>query len=94
MPGVMNQRSSDAILAVARRVILLLLVLAMAGIFGELLLAEHFEDVWQLVPLVLLVLGLAVVAWHARVRSATSTRALRAIMTLFVLSGFVGIFLH
>jgi hypothetical protein len=45
MSGVIEPRSSVAILAVARRVILLILLLAMAGILAELLLLEHFEDV-------------------------------------------------
>jgi hypothetical protein len=94
MPTIGDGRSSGAILAVARLVTLAILVLAMAGIFGELLLIEHFEDAWQLVPLCLLVLGLAVVAWHARAPSVSSTRSLRALMTLFVLSGFLGVFLH
>jgi hypothetical protein len=89
-----EQRSSDANLAVVRRVILVILVLAMVGILVDLLLVEHFEDTWQLVPVVLLVLGLAVVAWHAVAANRSSRRALRTLMSLFVLSGFVGFFLH
>jgi hypothetical protein len=94
MSGVIEPRSSEAILAVARRVILLILLLAMAGILMELLLLEHFEDVWQVIPLFLLVLGLAAVVWHARARSSLSARTLRALMALFLISGFLGVFLH
>ena len=94
MWGVVKPRSSDAIVAVARRVILLIVVLAMAGTFVELLLTEHFADVWQLIPVILLALGLVVVAWHARVPTPSSARILRALMTLFVVSGFLGAFLH
>jgi hypothetical protein len=94
MSGVVEPRSSDAILAFTRRVILLILVLAMAGIFVELLLSEHFEDVWQAIPLVLLVLGGGATAWHAAAPTRPSARTLRALMMLFVLSGFLGSFLH
>ena len=94
MPDTAKRRSSDAILGVARRVILLILVLAMGGMIVELLLLEHFEDVWQVVPLILLTLGLAVVAWHAGAPSTSSARTVRALMTLFVLSGLLGVFLH
>jgi hypothetical protein len=92
--GVVEPRSSDAILVLARRVILLILVLAMSGSLMELLLTEHFEDVWQLIPLVLLVLGLGATAWHAHAPGRLSARTLRALMMLFVLSGFLGLFLH
>jgi hypothetical protein len=94
MPGVVESRSSDAILAFARRVILLIMLLAMTGSFTELLLTEHFEDVWQLIPLALLVLGFGAIAWHATVPSRLSTQTLRVLMVLFVLSGALGIFLH
>jgi hypothetical protein len=94
MADSVERRSSDAILAVARRVILLILLLAMAGISVELLLLEHVADVWQLIPLCLLVIGIAVVAWHARAPSSSSARTLRALMLLFVLSGLLGVFLH
>jgi hypothetical protein len=94
MADSVERRSSDAILAIARRVILLILLLAMGGISVELLLLEHVGDVWQLIPLCLLVIGIAVVAWHARAPSSSSARTLRALMMLFVLSGLLGVFLH
>lgn len=94
MADSVERRSSDAILAVARRVILLVLLLAMGGISVELLLLEHVADVWQLIPLCLLVIGITVVAWHARAPSSWSARMLRALMMLFVLSGLLGVFLH
>jgi hypothetical protein len=94
MSGMVEPRSSDAILTIARRVVLVILLLAMAGILVELLLLEHFDDVWQMIPLFLLVLGLAAIGWHARARSSLSARTLRALMALFVLSGCLGVFLH
>ena len=89
-----EQRSSDAILALARRAVLLILVLAMVGILIELLLVEHFEDAWQLVPLGLLGLGLGVVAWHTVGPSRSSRRTLDILMIAFILAGFLGFYFH
>jgi hypothetical protein len=66
----------------------------MVGVVVELLLLEHFEDAWQVTPLILLVIGLVVVPWHAQARSVWSARTLRAVMALSVLSGLVGVLLH
>ena len=89
-----DPRSVDRILIVVRRGLVLILVLAMVGIFAELLLVEHFEDAWQFVPLVLLVLGLAGLAWHARAPSRASLRTLRSLMTAFLIAGLIGFVLH
>jgi hypothetical protein len=94
MPEVVDRRSSAGMLRIARRVTLLILVLAMVGILGELLLIEHFEDPWQILPLALLMIGFAALAWHARAPSMASARTLRAVMALFVLAGLLGILLH
>jgi hypothetical protein len=87
-------RSREATLALARRVTLIILVVGMVGILIELLLLEHFEDTLQLLPVGLLGLGLLALVWHARSPTRTSTRALRAIMVLFLVSGVLGVFLH
>jgi hypothetical protein len=89
-----DSRSSEAILAVVRRALVLILLLAMVGILVELLLIEHFEDAWQLVPLILLGLGLGALAWHALAPSAASARVWRALMGLFLVAGFLGFYLH
>ena len=94
MPEALEPRSSGAALRVARRATLLILVLAMVGILAELLLIEHFEDSWQIAPLALLTIGFAAIGWHARAPGTWSTRTLRAVMTLFVLAGLLGVFLH
>lgn len=93
----MNQpdlRSSESTLALARRVILIILLVGMVGILIELLLLEHFDDVLQLVPVVLLGAGLISLIWHARSPHRTSTRAVRTIMVLFLASGVLGVVLH
>jgi hypothetical protein len=94
MPEVVEPGSGATTVRIARRVTLLILVLAMVGILAELLLIEHFEDPWQILPLALLMIGFPALAWHARAPSVASARTLRAVMTLFVLAGILGIFLH
>lgn len=89
-----HERSSDGILAIARQALIVILVLGMVGLLVELLLIEHFEDAWQLVPLILLGLGLPALAWHAFAASWTSARAWRILMTLFVVAGFIGFYMH
>ena len=69
----------------------------MFGLVGtavELLLLGHYENPWQLVPLALVAAGLAVLAWDASRQTPASTRSVRIVMVLFVLSGGVGVLLH
>jgi hypothetical protein len=79
---------------VLRTALLGILVLGLIGTGVELLLLEHTEDFWQLAPLILIGLTLAVLAWHAVRRGAASIRALQALMVLCVASGFVGTVQH
>ncbi len=76
-----------------RRAILGLLLLALLGTGTELLLLEHYEDAWQLVPLVLIGLGLAVTGWRL-FGPGTGLRWFRIVMLLMVGSGALGLFLH
>jgi NO-binding membrane sensor protein with MHYT domain len=70
------------------------LVLGLTGTAIELLLLEHYDEPWQLVPLLLIALAFAVLAWH-RARSTTaSVRALRMTMLMFVVSSAAGVVLH
>jgi hypothetical protein len=77
-----------------RWLLLGLLVIGLIGTGVDLLLLDHHEDVWQLIPLILIGIALAVVAWHAAARDATSLRALQALMVLFIVAGAVGLVLH
>ena len=86
--------SSESVLALARRVILVILLVGMVGILIELLLLEHFEDTLQTVPLGLLGVGLISLLWHARSPHRTSTRAVRTVMVLILVSGVLGLYLH
>jgi hypothetical protein len=80
-------------LARVRGWLMAVLAFGLAGTFIELLLLAHYEEVWQLSPLVLIALAIGMAWQHARPRAA-SVRALRLLMILFVVSGIVGTALH
>ena len=82
------------VLVPVRRLLSILLWLGVAGTMVELLLLAHYEDVTQWIPLVLMAITLLVLAWHAARPGRVAAAALRATMTLFVIAGIAGIWLH
>ena len=76
-----------------RRALLALLVVFMVGTAADLMLLDHHEGIWQLVPLVLVALGVVCAAWSSRGGSSALT-AMRILMVLFVAAGFMGMVLH
>ena len=87
------ERSGERVELLRRR-LLWVLALGLVGTEAELLLLEHYEDPWQLVPLFLIALAMAVMVWHTRRQDAASLRALRIIMVLFLVAGLAGLALH
>ena len=83
-----------AALAGLRRVLAAILLLGMSGTFVELLLLGHDEDTTQLIPLVLLGLGIASVMWRVTTKSEASTIAVRGVMMLFLMAGVAGVYYH
>jgi hypothetical protein len=77
-----------------RRWVLGVLVLGLAGTMTELVLLEHYEQVLQFVPLLLIVAAVAAIAWQVMRNDAASLRALEIIMMLFALAGFAGVAAH
>lgn len=77
-----------------RRFVLLLFGVGVVGTAADLLLTGHVDDAWQLTPLALFVVSVIVLGWHIAKGDRASLRAHQAVMTLFVVSGFVGAFLH
>ena len=77
-----------------RRFLILTLIAGMGGMALELAFIGHFEDPLQLVPVVLLALGLVLLTWHAAWPRRASMRAVQVLMALFVASGLVGVGLH
>jgi hypothetical protein len=74
--------------------LLAVLALGLTGTAIELLLLEHDENVLQLLPLVLIVIGLVVIGAHALRKSALTIRLMRITMGMFVALGALGIALH
>ena len=77
-----------------RTFLLAVLAVGVTGMGTELLLIGHAESLQQQVPLVLLALGAVTLGWHVLTPRAATVRALQAAMTLFVISGVVGVWLH
>lgn len=77
-----------------RRGLLLLLGLGLLGTAVDLVLLDHYEDVWQMPPLLLCVTSLLLVLWVGLDNARTAVRALRIAMVLCVASGLAGVALH
>jgi hypothetical protein len=90
MPAV---RPTDAFTRV-RQLMLGLLVLGLVGIGTELILMAHYEDSWQLTPLVLIAAALVVVGWHLIDSGSAVLRVLQATMALCIVAGVIGVILH
>lgn len=78
----------------ARRILLAILFLGIAGISLELWLMAHTEDLYQLIPLVLAGAGVITMIVVAVKPSAGTVRLFQAVMAFFLLSGVVGMWLH
>jgi hypothetical protein len=77
-----------------RRALLWLVMLGMLGTGAELILLEHTETVWQLIPIAALAAGL-IGAVIVRVRgSRPALRVFQALMLGFVAAGVAGLILH
>ena len=77
-----------------RRWLLAALLLGLAGSVVELLFLEHYEDPWQLIPIVLIAAAIGLLAWHLIKPSRINARLFRVTMVLFVAAGVAGIALH
>ena len=78
----------------ARRFLFGIVVIGLAGLGTELLLLEHYEDVYQLIPLVLAGAAAVSLAGLVVAPGTSIIRLFRVVMTLFVLSGVAGAWLH
>ena len=77
-----------------QKLLLAIVLFSAGGTFTELLLLEHTEEIYQLIPVILL--GLAFVASLAvLVKPVKSTITfLRIVMVLCLISALVGVYLH
>ncbi len=75
-----------------RHILLVIFLLGTAGTVAELLLIGHIEEVWQWLPLLLLVVSILILLAHVTV--GANIRMFQGIMILFIASGITGIALH
>lgn len=90
----MDPRAEPDALRVLRRILLAVYFTGALGLAAELFLLEHFEDVWQWVPLVLLAAGLLAGLAVALRPGRAVILGFRALMAAFVAAGAVGAYLH
>lgn len=75
----------------------LLLILFLFGVLGagsELILLSHYKEPWQLVPLGMIVLSLAILVVRLFRNDARILRIFQLCMLLFVAAGILGVWLH
>ncbi len=80
---------------VLRSLLLAFLLFGVLGTLAELYLLEHYEDWWQLVPLLLLGVAAPVIArccWA--LPSAATLRALQGLMLPLIIAGALGVYQH
>ncbi len=77
-----------------KKLLLAAFLLSLIGTGAELLLLEHTQDWWQLVPIILIGLALGALLWFGIARSISSHYFFRFVMAFFVISGITGFILH
>ena len=92
--GQATGQSNENTIRALRRVLLAIFLVGLLGTGTELVLLDHFEDRLQLIPIVLLGLGLVVIIWHVIHQGRASVKVLQFLMVLFVMGGLVGLALH
>jgi hypothetical protein len=90
----MNEPIEAPGLRIMRRLMLLLLAAAMIGTAADLMLLDHHEDFWQMVPLGVIALGVVSVVLSAVKGGVGAVMLMRVTMALFICSGCVGMGLH
>ena len=74
--------------------VLAVFLLGLLGTGLELLFLGHTVGFNQLIPVVLMVMSLLVLAWHALERKSASIRTFQITMLLLVIAGILGTGLH
>ena len=77
-----------------RRFMLAILAFSMVAAFLDLVFYEHYEDVWQVIPLVLLGVAAIALVGQVALRNRAATRAFQWSMVLLILGGTLGTILH
>lgn len=74
--------------------LLAVLVFGVSGSLAELYLLGHYEETWQLLPMVLLGVALPLIALCWLFPSAATLRSMQGLMLLLVVAGFLGVYQH
>ena len=91
----MGSKPADAeALKTLRRVLLVTVVASMIGVEAELFLLAHVKPLLQLIPVLLIGLGLGSLVQFAFSRSQRSMKVFQLTMALCIASGVLGVFLH
>ena len=90
----MSDAAQPAVLPALRRLLLAVVSLVMLGTVVDLLLLEHYEEVWQWLPLIVLALALVAALWTATSGSAAAVTVFRIVMVLVVATGLLGVVMH
>ncbi|NRB53938.1 MAG: hypothetical protein HRU41_40185 [Saprospiraceae bacterium] len=77
-----------------KKILFAAFLLSLLGTGAELLLLEHTQDAWQLIPVILIGLALVAFSWFAATGSKVSQQVLRGVMLFFIVSGILGFALH
>jgi hypothetical protein len=77
-----------------QRILLAIWTFGLLGVAAELILLEHYEDLKQLIPFVVIALGLAVAGWLAARPGRAARRAFGGVAASFAVSGLIGLILH
>jgi hypothetical protein len=77
-----------------RSMVLAVFVLGLLGTGTELLFLEHTKGWSQLIPIVLMVMSLLVLGWHAFERKSASLLTFRITMIFLLAAGVLGTILH
>lgn len=77
-----------------RRILLAVFLLGALGTLAELILLEHYEDWWQLLPLALLGASPVAVALMILRPGAASVRSFQMLMLVLVAAGGIGVYQH
>jgi hypothetical protein len=71
-----------------------MLALGVVGTLAELFLLEHTEDLWQLIPVVLLPVGVVALIAVTLKPGVVTLQIMQTVMGLIVVSGVLGVYLH
>jgi hypothetical protein len=77
-----------------RTLLLVVLTVGLLGAATDLLLIGHYEEAWQMAPLILIGVALVLVLVLAVRATRWAVAALQVTMLLFVAAGIIGISLH